>query len=301
MPTDTRPADDSAHGAAARTRLRCADSEAIVATHGAQLLSWQCRGRERLYLSPRAEFAPGRAIRGGVPVIFPQFADRGPGQRHGFARLRDWDWVRADGAGGEAPARARFVLREDADSLRDWPLRFRAELTVALSEGRLSIALQVANTGAQAFAFTAALHTYLRVDELADTRLLGLGHRRYLDSTRGGTTAIQPDGPLRFVGEVDRVYPDVESALQIVDGAGAVDITQTGFRDVVVWNPGAELAAGLRDLGAGEQRHFVCVEAACVAEPVQLMPGALWQGLQTLTVATPQSPPTAPASGGPLG
>ncbi|MBS1199048.1 MAG: D-hexose-6-phosphate mutarotase, partial [Proteobacteria bacterium] len=66
-------------------------ASAIVSLHGAQVLSWipAMGGGERLYLSERAVFQAGQPIRGGIPVIFPQFANFGSGQRHGFARLRD--------------------------------------------------------------------------------------------------------------------------------------------------------------------------------------------------------------------
>ena len=61
-------------------RLRGEDgASALVALHGAHLLSWiPADGCERLFLSERARYDAGAAIRGGVPVIFPHFAARGP-------------------------------------------------------------------------------------------------------------------------------------------------------------------------------------------------------------------------------
>jgi glucose-6-phosphate 1-epimerase len=265
---------------AARVRLQRGADHAEIATHGAQVLSWQCAGRERLYLSPRATFAPGQAIRGGVPVIFPQFSDRGSGLRHGFARLREWEvQLSAD------PAEAHFSLHQNEDSLRYWPHAFRAELVVTLLERSLSIALQITNSGTETLAFTAALHSYIRVNDLAETQLAGLEGQPYLDSTQAGAMAIQPEAPLQFGCETDRIYPDAMASLQLFDGTGALRIEQDGFRDVVVWNPGAALSTRLGDLGPGEHVHFVCVEAASVARPVQLAPAATWEGRQVLTVA----------------
>ena len=63
-----------------------------VYLHGAHVTSWKpARDHdERLFLSERSEFRAGTAIRGGIPVIFPQFAAEGPLPRHGFARTSEW-------------------------------------------------------------------------------------------------------------------------------------------------------------------------------------------------------------------
>src|SRR5512139_4078798 len=64
---------------------------AVVAKHGAQLLSWVTSdGRERLFLSEQACYDGSVAIRGGVPVCFPQFASVGDLPKHGFVRTRPW-------------------------------------------------------------------------------------------------------------------------------------------------------------------------------------------------------------------
>src|SRR5258705_2204548 len=55
-----------------------------VAQHGGHLCRWRTSdGVERLYLSPLPR-QPGEPIRGGIPVVFPQFANRGPLPMHGY-------------------------------------------------------------------------------------------------------------------------------------------------------------------------------------------------------------------------
>ncbi|HNQ09783.1 MAG TPA: D-hexose-6-phosphate mutarotase, partial [Giesbergeria sp.] len=90
-------------------RLAIGDGDsALVALHGAQVLSWISGGRERLYLSPKAVFDGQAAIRGGIPLCFPQFNQRGPLPKHGFARNLAW---RADGAqAGEGVTRLSLHL-----------------------------------------------------------------------------------------------------------------------------------------------------------------------------------------------
>lgn len=253
-------------------------SSALIDLHGAQVLSWLCDGVEQLFLSPAAAFVPGQAVRGGIPVIFPQFGTFGPGLRHGFARLRTWEH-QPNGQGNVST----LTLWDDAETRVLWPHPFRVTVSVALPEEPvLRIGLQVTNPGPEPFEFTCALHTYLGVGDIGLAGLCGLEGAGFLDSTCGGRIDVQGAEALRFDGEIDRVYQEAPADLVLNDGERRLRIHQTGFRDTVVWNPGQALAARIADLGPGGHRHFVCVEAACVQLPIVLAPGATWHGSQTL-------------------
>lgn len=257
-------------------RITNEDATALVSLHGAQVLSWMpADGRERLFLSDRAVFDGRTAIRGGIPVIFPQFGERGPLQKHGFARIRTWQFQ------GEERGEAIFTLAGDGGDA-DWPHPFLARLRVGLTGKRLAVALDIENTGAAAFAFTAALHTYLRVDDIAHAAIEGLQGCDYEDSANGGTLHRQHDYEVTFAGETDRIYNDVVAPLALIDGRHRLDIEQDGFGDVVVWNPGQHLCARIADLAANDWQRFVCVEAGQVLQPVVLGPGEAWQGVQAL-------------------
>ncbi|MEY3078085.1 MAG: putative glucose-6-phosphate 1-epimerase, partial [Pseudomonadota bacterium] len=105
----------------------------FVAQQGAQVLSWQAKGRERLFLSP-ASFCDGAsAIRGGIPVCFPQFNQRGPLPKHGFARNLAWRSVPELNQGSEKV----FELAANSSTLAMWPCQFRALLSVMLTESGL--------------------------------------------------------------------------------------------------------------------------------------------------------------------
>lgn len=270
-------------GAATNLREAAAGPDRLsLSLDGGQLLSWVCAGRERLFLSPRARTGPGQSIRGGVPVIFPQFGTFGPGARHGFARLQRWQAIEP-----ATPGQVGAELRDSPETRAAWPHAFRLRLTAQASPGRLDLVLTVENTGNRRFDFTAALHTYLAVDDLGECTLHGLAGRPYLDAAGGGRREAVHDGaPLRFAGEVDRVYAGADE-LRLSAPSGDTCIGAHGFSDTVVWNPGAALAAGLADLGTDQQARFVCIEAAVVRQPVSLDPGAHWQGQQILTVANP--------------
>ena len=248
----------------------------LVALHGAHVLSWiPADGRERLFLSERSRFDGATAIRGGVPVIFPQFGERGAFQRHGFARTLPWRFI------GVEDDRAVFELR-DGERTAAWLHAFVARLRVALAATRLAITLEVENTGAHAFDFTAALHTYLRVDDVAQAAVQGLQGCDYEDSAAGGMLRRENDYEVAFDGEVDRIYNDVVAPLTLIDGERQLAIEQEGFPDAVVWNPGEPLASRIGDLAPGDWRRFVCVEAAAASKPETLEPGESWSGTQLL-------------------
>lgn len=257
-------------------------AHADISGYGAHVVSWvDAGGRERLYLSPNAAFGEGQAIRGGVPVVFPQFAGRGALAKHGFARTQPWragtGETHADGS-----TCLRLTLESDVATRASWPFEFEATLDVRLGAEILDIRLGVCNRGDVAFAFTAALHSYLAVADLADAALSGLEGRPYEDAAGGGAWHVQSASALRFEGEVDRVYPQVTGPLRLASARDGLCIDAEGFHDVVVWNPGPVLAAGLADLGPEQHRHFVCVEAANVLKPVVLAPGESWSGRQRL-------------------
>jgi glucose-6-phosphate 1-epimerase len=264
--------------------LQTADgSRAVIHRHGAHVVSWRpAGGNERLFVSSRAEAGPGKAVRGGIPVIFPQFADVGPLPKHGFARSVRWRF-----AGSSATpdgAVARFTLANDIATHTLWPHDYFASLDVALRDSSLTTTLAVANLSAAPFSFTAALHTYLSVADVEHAALVGLDGCAYRDSAAGGGLAREAAPSLAFAGEVDRVYLATPKQLRLLGGATPMTIEMDGFSDTVVWNPGAAKAAQLKDLGDGEWQRFVCVEAASVAVPVEVPAGGVWRGWQRLSI-----------------
>lgn len=262
-------------------QLRAADgASADVYLHGAHVTSWKpARDHdERLFLSERSEFRAGAAIRGGIPVIFPQFAAEGPLPRHGFARTSEWtlDSVTAD----SGDAVASLSLRDSAETRAIWNHAFVATLGVRVGGDRLAVSLTVENRGRTPMSFTAALHGYLRVYDVQDTKLVGLRGTKHRDSGAPGKLAREASDALRFEGEVDRVYVDVPRTLTLWEPERSLEIGFDTFPDAVIWNPGPTKAAALADMEPGGERHMLCVEAAAVQRPVVVAPRARWSGTQ---------------------
>ena len=167
-----------------------------------------------------------------------------------------------------------------------WPHAFKLRYTVTLGGGgggELDTQLEVTHAGtdgAPPLAFAAALHTYFAVDDVGAVAVTGLRGLRYEDNAAGGGLA----GP-EEADAVDGVYLDAPERLAVVPRAGGapplVTLAKRGFRDAVLWNVGEAKGAGMGDLGAGEWRNYVCVEAGAIGTPVTLQPGETFVGGQT--------------------
>jgi len=264
-------------------QLRAPDgAEATITLYGAHLVSWktapsQAAGatalggatpQERLFLSTLSALDGSRAIRGGVPVIFPQFAERGSGMRHGFARVSTWRVLESGVQDGAAFAVLALSQADLAPAPAGaWPSPFELRLRVAVQAQSLIMTLDVRNTGTQAFPFSAALHTYYLVEDVEAVRI---------DGVQAETLAI--------VDKLDQVFEGIGGHLVFDTGADKLGLEQRGFGDAVVWNPGAVDAAALNDMEDEEYRRFVCIEPALLT-PQVLEPGGSWRGEHRVVVS----------------
>ena len=259
--------------------LQNAHGQITVAEYGGQLLSWRTTdGSEQLYTPDNLKLHPGRALRGGVPVCFPQFSGRGNLPKHGLVRTKPWRLV--------AQTESALIMAiSDDDQVRAlWPYAFELTQTIVLSENSLSIALDFHNRADQPLVFTVALHSYLCVDDVTQCELMGLHGCDYQDAADGGLFKRQ-HGDLHISSEVDRVFANAPAKLLLKRGAESVlQIEQGGFADTVVWCPGPDLASTFTDMPAEDWQRMLCVEAAAAAQPVTVLAGGHWQAWQRLTV-----------------
>lgn len=274
-------ATEQVHGLDA-LRLTAPDGATALVTHyGAHVLSWIPAGDdERLYLSETAVYGVGTPIRGGIPVVFPQFGTLGKLARHGFARTALWQLD--DQRIGPDYALATWRLDSDAATQALWPHDFHAELTVSVGGNQFDVELAIENNGSASFDFTAALHTYLRVREIEHARLTGLLHAEYRDQLDGGAVRTETRETMTFDGPVDRNYLTVPPRLVLSESGRQLLIEASGFPDAVVWNPWDTGNTRIKDMPALGFRRMLCVEAAAVGTPIVLDPGGTWSGRQTL-------------------
>jgi len=242
---------------------------AVIALQGGQLISWVPRdGQEVIWLSREAEFLPGKAIRGGVPICWPWFGTH-PRQSsfpaHGFARTSPWQVIAAQ-ATSEEDTLLILQLEQKGAAGQYWPYSSELVSHITLSEA-LKIKLITRNTGVMPITVSEALHTYFHVGDVRKIAIGGLGDCEYLDKADGCKRKRQT-GPVMFSGEVDRVYLDTVSDCLIDDPDlnRRIRIIKRGSRSTVVWNPWSEKAAKMGDLGGDGYLTMVCVESANAAD-----------------------------------
>ena len=255
--------------------LHRSNASATLHLQGAHLTAWELNGKPVLFLSPRAVFEPGKAIRGGIPVCFPWFnahATNPALPSHGFARTSEWTLKESAGDC------AVLELESSEKTLAMWPHAFVATYRIQLLKSGLLLDFRVENTGEFPFTFETALHSYFAVANVQQASVEGLEGKTYLDQTEGFNRKVQ-EGAVTFTGETDRLFVESPGPVTLLEGGRSICLTGLeGWKSTIVWNPWTEKARALKDLGEDQWPYFVCVETGFAADDaVTLAAGETWR------------------------
>ena len=259
-----------------------ARAHATVSTYAGQLLSYRPKDQQEdlLFVSDKAYYEDGKAIRGGIPICWPWFGPD-PEKRgrpaHGFVRNQQWQ---VSGSESLADGSTKIILSiTDNQATRTlWPHPFRLDIEITVGD-TLKVELLTYNTGNDSITISQALHTYFRVGEIGKVSVLGLDGINYLDKTSDFDQKTQI-GPIAISGEVDRIYTDVSGDLTIDDTSlkRQIAIASSGCSTTVVWNPWVEIAASMADLDGDDFLRMLCVETANVGpETVTIAAGGSYR------------------------
>jgi glucose-6-phosphate 1-epimerase len=266
-------------GGLTRARVVTDAAAATIYLQGAHVALWQPTAAPHpvLYMSEKSHFAPGKAIRGGIPLVFPWFADRRgglPGPAHGFARTLPWEVVAAEQRRDGVALSFKLLPNQ---TTRDLGFDHFVLIYEVLVGATLELALEVSNIGDSPLSFEEALHAYFAISDVHGIEVDGVGGTDYLDRAAQAVRKHQAVGAIRFTGETDQLHLNTQSAITIADSAWRrrIIIEKQGSSSTVVWNPWQAKASSLADLGADAWPHMVCVEPANAAEnAVTVQPGS---------------------------
>lgn len=266
----------------AAAEILVADIETPLATasislHGGQVLTWHPKHQQHpvLWLSEKAVYAHGKAIRGGVPICWPWFGSHPTNPQlpgHGYARISPWNisstQLLDDGA-------VQIILTMQDSELSQSLWAQPVQLTVCITVGtELSIELTTTNLGDQDIVFTEGLHTYFKISDVRNIRVMGLENSEYVDLVRDNVRSKQA-GPITFDSELGRIFTNNTATCVIEDHEfkRRISIDKSGSLSTAVWNPWAETASKMPDLGEDGWRDMVCVESANALENVVIVKG----------------------------
>lgn len=254
-----------------------------VYMYGAHITSWTKPGfGELMFLSKTAEFSKGKGIRGGIPVIFPQFGN-GDLPAHGFSRNRDWSCLSSKVL-DNGDIKLNLVLSDNEETKAIWDFKFRFELEILLSD-TLITKITVRNEDTKLLSFQQALHTYFKVGNIAETEVVGLQGLTYIDKVNGNQETVEKSLNLSFTTAFDRVYQKSPSKLLILDKKlkRTITIEKENMTDSVLWNPW-EGAKNMKDMHEDAYLEMICVESANVIPKIVLQAGQSHSSSQTISV-----------------
>ena len=269
---------EDGQGGLLRAVISTPAAEAEVYLQGAHVTHWTPRGqRPVLFVSPKSLFAPGKAIRGGIPVIFPWFGARSdgkPGPAHGFARNSEWV-IEGTNLNNDGCVEIKLALapNEAARGLGYAGFRLRFRVTIGSD---LEMELETRNDAKEPLTYEEALHTYLAVADIRQVSVSGLEGTAYIDKTDGFKRKKLDNELLRITKETDQVHLSTKATCVVHDPVRnrRIIVEKSGSDSTVVWNPWIDKTKGMSDMAPDDWKGMICVETANAADnPILLPPG----------------------------
>ena len=250
-------------------------STAEIYLNGAHVSHFQKNGEPPLiFMSRKSYFAPGKAIRGGVPICFPWFGNRDGQPSHGFARITEWQLIKTSAA-PDGAVTVQFALPGISGDSPWNSLRTEFVVTVA---GTLTMELTTANESCDGtLEIENCLHTYFQVGDISAVSVHGLEGAAFLDFAAGdtGTRKAGETSPIKIQRETNRTYIDTASVVEIRDAnlQRTIRVEKSNSNSTVVWNPWTTQKLP-DDFDPAEHQHMVCVESGNVKQnKISLAPG----------------------------
>ena len=242
-------------------------STAEIYLLGAHVAGFQKNGEPPLlFMSAKSYFAPGKPIRGGVPICFPWFGGRDGEPAHGFARSTEWQLVNTS-ATPDGAVTVQFAL-PTIPGREAWK-NLRTEFVVTVAD-TLTMELTATHEGCDgALEIENCLHTYFHVGAIGAVALTGLRAAPFNDFAAGdtGTRKVENDAELRLGKETNRVYADNAATVEIRDEKlqRTIRVEKFNSQSTVVWNPWTTQKLP-EDFDPAEHQHMVCVESGNVKQ-----------------------------------
>jgi glucose-6-phosphate 1-epimerase len=236
---------------------------------GAQILQVKLGINELLYLSPLSQIDTKQTLRGGIPILFPQFGNFGNLKKHGFVRDRNWKLLNEENNPNDLFVEYEYVI--DKDHFLDWKYSAKLNLKASVINNVFNITIQILNIGDSSFEFTGGLHPYFKIDSRSAIKINGLESTFFEDSFPEISFELSSDRV------IERLY-FTNNDIYFYNGSDNLVIKSKGFDSWMIWNPGKEGAKYINDLPNEDWNMFLCIEPIVQNVPVLLKPQEIFKG-----------------------
>lgn len=217
---------------------------AKVALQGAHLFSWQPKHAKQdvLWTSEIEPFNAGSAIRGGVPICYPNFGAGLDGNQtpfHGTARTSLWEL-------------SAYVVEKDGVRLT-FQLLPHAKVEMLLGE-----TCQIHFTQLNEKPSQLALHSYFNLADITQADVSGLPTRCFNSLTKSEQAV---ENPRKIAENIDCIYT-LEQPISVIHDHGnarQIEIEHQNASEIVLWNPWHKPTGSMSETG---YQTMVCVETA---------------------------------------
>ena len=231
-------------------------AECKISLFGANIISYRPKGEKHdvFWLGDLNKFDNIHAIRGGVPVCWPRFAEEKLNDnlpRHGFARLSMWE-IKSIVVENEK-IEVELFLKPDVK----YNVDVEAKLFIKITD-KLEFSLETINNGHEIFKFSEALHSYFNVSDRDEIKIKNLQGYKYKSSLDNKIYELKDD--LIINSEFDATFFEHNGSVEIEDKTfnRAIVLEKTNSKSTVVWNPDKDLV----EMSSGQYKNFICVEPA---------------------------------------
>lgn len=252
-----------------RYTLKYKDNSLLIDSHGATLISALINRQELLFLSKKAIFDSRTPIRGGVPIVFPNFgySEKSYLPKHGFARISNWNlkkkWNKLNNSG------IILELRNNCFTQQFWNYQFTLLYTIILNHNNFSTELTIQNQDQLSFEYQCLFHNYFKISNLSRLRIANLDDVSYLDQLTREKKSHSDE--VVIDGEIDRIYEPTNNCVSILDESKIIKVKTDNKSEVVVWNPWEKKSRSLGDFEDDEFLNMICVEPG-ILTPTTLKP-----------------------------
>ncbi len=220
---------------------KATDSRAILCPErGGILIQLTLHGKEILYLQEETFADSTKNIRGGNPVLFPicgplpndEYRLGGHTykmRQHGFARNKAWDVI------DQTSDSATLRLRDDEETLEQYPFHFSLEFTYKLEDGKLSIDQSYKNLSSETMPFYAGFHPYFHANH--SNALYEIPATHYVDNEDGITKKYEENLKDLPIQDAKNFNPVSERISRLTNNQDTIEMKYSNdFTTIVVWS-----------------------------------------------------------------